>query len=130
MLARGVISLHITGTYLVSTAGFVFLLNLLGRRRHYAADNACRAYAHRGLLTGAVFMASDYTTSPITRRGQVVYGILLGFLTGLFRVFGTSAEGVSYAIIIGNTLVPLIERVTAPRPFGVPRRQKKGGAAQ
>lgn len=130
MLARGVISLHITGTYLVSTAGFVFLLNLLAGDGIMPLTTLAGHMLTGGLLTGAVFMASDYTTSPITRRGQVVYGILLGFLTGLFRVFGTSAEGVSYAIIIGNTLVPLIERVTAPRPFGVPRRQKKGGAAQ
>jgi electron transport complex protein RnfD/electron transport complex protein RnfC len=80
-----------------------------------------------GLLLGAVFMATDYVTSPITRGGQWVYAILLGFLTALFRVFGSSAEGVSYAIIIGNTLVPLIERVTMPRAFGSSR---KGGAVK
>ena len=56
--------------------------------------------------------------SPITKKGQYVYGVLLGILTGLFRLFGGSAEGVSYAIIIGNLLVPLIERVTLPKPFG------------
>ena len=63
-------------------------------------------------------MATDYVTSPITPRGKVVFGILLGLLTGVFRVFGASAEGVSYAIIICNLLVPLIERVTIPVPFG------------
>lgn len=63
-------------------------------------------------------MATDYVTSPITKRGQIVYGMLLGILTGLFRLFGGSAEGVSYAIIISNLLVPLIERVTLPKPFG------------
>ena len=63
-------------------------------------------------------MATDYVTSPITAKGQIVFGILLGILTGLFRFFGTSAEGVSYAIIIGNLLVPLIEKVTLPVPFG------------
>ena len=63
-------------------------------------------------------MATDYVTSPITKKGQYVYGVLLGILTGLFRLFGGSAEGVSYAIIIGNLLVPLIERVTLPKPFG------------
>ena len=56
--------------------------------------------------------------SPITPKGQYVYGIILGVLTGLFRLFGGSAEGVSYAIIISNLLVPLIERVTLPKPFG------------
>ena len=60
-------------------------------------------------MLGAWFMATDYVTSPITKKGQYVYGVLLGILTGLFRLFGGSAEGVSYAIIIGNLLVPLIE---------------------
>lgn len=69
-------------------------------------------------MLGAWFMATDYVTSPITKKGQIVYGILLGVLTGLFRLYGGSAEGVSYAIIIGNILVPLIEKVTLPKPFG------------
>ena len=69
-------------------------------------------------MLGAWFMAPDYVTSPITPKGQFVYGIILGVLTGLFRLFGGSAEGVSYAIIISNLLVPLIERVTLPKPFG------------
>ena len=63
-------------------------------------------------------MATDYVTSPITKSGQIVYGIVLGLLTGLFRLFGGSSEGVSYAIIISNLLVPLIEKVTLPKPFG------------
>ena len=71
-----------------------------------------------GIMLGAWFMATDYVTSPITKKGQIVYGILLGVLTGLFRLYGGSAEGVSYAIIIGNILVPLIEKVTLPKPFG------------
>mgnify|MGYP000269569591 len=63
-------------------------------------------------------MATDYVTSPITKTGQIVYGVCLGLLTGIFRLFGGSAEGVSYAIIISNLLVPLIEKITLPRPFG------------
>lgn len=63
-------------------------------------------------------MATDYVTAPITKSGQVIYGICLGIFTGLFRLFGGSAEGVSYAIIFSNLLVPLIERVTIPKPFG------------
>lgn len=63
-------------------------------------------------------MATDYVTTPITKSGQILYGILLGILTGLFRVMGASAEGVSYAIIFGNLLIPLIERVTVPTAFG------------
>ena len=71
-----------------------------------------------GLMLGAFFMATDYVTSPITPMGRIVFGVLLGLLTFLFRIYGGSAEGVSYAIIIGNLLVPLIERVTVPKSFG------------
>ena len=71
-----------------------------------------------GLMLGAFFMATDYVTSPITPKGQIIFGVLLGILTGIFRIFGASAEGVSYAIIICNLLVPLIEKVTIPVPFG------------
>ncbi len=63
-------------------------------------------------MLGAFFMATDYVTRPITKKGQYLYGVLLGILTGLFRVFGASAEGVSYAIILGNLLVPLIEKIS------------------
>jgi Na+-translocating ferredoxin:NAD+ oxidoreductase RnfD subunit len=71
-----------------------------------------------GLMLGAFFMATDYVTSPITPMGKIIFGVILGFLTFLFRIYGGSAEGVSYAIIIGNLLVPLIERVTVPKSFG------------
>ena len=71
-----------------------------------------------GIIFGAFFMATDYVTSPITPKGQILFGILLGVLTGLFRLFGGSAEGVSYAIIISNILVPLIEKITLPKAFG------------
>ena len=71
-----------------------------------------------GLMLGAWFMATDYVTTPITKRGQLVYGVILGCLTGLFRIFGASAEGVSYAIIFGNLLIPVIERLTVPTAFG------------
>lgn len=70
-------------------------------------------------MLGAFFMATDYVTRPITKNGQYVYGILLGILTGIFRIFGPSSEGVSYAIIIGNLLVPLIEKITLPTAFGM-----------
>lgn len=78
-----------------------------------------------GLIFGAFFMATDYVTTPITPKGQIVFAVILGLLTGIFRIFGPSAEGVSYAIIIGNLFVPLIERVTIPTPFGM----EKGGRA-
>ena len=63
-------------------------------------------------------MATDYVTSPVTPSGKIVFGIILGVVTGIFRVFGNSAEGVSFAIIFGNMLVPVIEKYTIPKPFG------------
>lgn len=71
-----------------------------------------------GLILGAFFMATDYVTSPVTPMGKIVFGVILGILTALFRLFGPSAEGVSYAIIFSNLLVPLIEKYTVPKPFG------------
>lgn len=69
-------------------------------------------------------MATDYVTRPVTEKGQYVFGIFLGIMTGIFRIYGPGAEGVSYAIIIGNLLVPLIEKMTRPIAFGYNR---KGG---
>ena len=69
-------------------------------------------------MLGSFFMATDYTTRPITKVGQYVYGVILGILTGIFRIFGASVEGVSYAIILSNLLVPIIEKMTIPKAFG------------
>ena len=74
-------------------------------------------------MLGAFFMATDYTTSPITNNGKLLYGLLLGLLTALFRVFGKAGESVSFVIIICNLLVPLIEKITLPRAFGERRRR-------
>lgn len=81
-------------------------------------------------MLGAFFMATDYVTSPITPSGKIIYGIILGILTGIFRLFGNSAEGVSFAIIFGNLLVPLIERFTVPRAFGIEKEKKDKEAAK
>ena len=63
-------------------------------------------------------MATDYTTSPLTVKGKVIYGIGCGLLTMLIRVFGSLPEGVSFSIVLMNILVPLIERISRPKPFG------------
>ena len=76
-------------------------------------------------MLGAWFMATDYVTSPITPRGQIVFGVLLGILTWIFRMIGTSTEGVSYAIIFCNLLVPMIERCTRPAAAGVTRQSRE-----
>ena len=75
-------------------------------------------------MLGAWFMATDYVTRPITKKGQYIYAVILGLLTGVFRIFGNSAEGVSYAIIFTNLLVPLIERVTVPVGFEEEAKKK------
>ncbi|MBP3609328.1 MAG: RnfABCDGE type electron transport complex subunit D [Lachnospiraceae bacterium] len=114
MVYRKVISLRIPVAYLLSFAVFLVLFGGKGFDPYYVACQLCTG----GLMLGAFFMATDYVTSPITKNGQIVFGILLGILTGIFRIYGNNAEGVSYAIIIANLLVPLIEKVTMPRPFG------------
>ena len=88
-----------------------------------------------GLMLGAVFMATDYVTSPVTRRGQTLYAIGCGVITVLIRYFGSYPEGVCYAILIMNTSVSLLDHLCRPRPFGAPRlrdrlagRQRKEGA--
>ena len=121
LLLLGIIDLRVPGTYIVS---FVIFLGLFGPKG-FDMNYISAHLAGGGLMLGAFFMATDYVTRPITIKGQYLYGILLGFLTFVFRVFGPGAEGVSYAIIIGNLLVPLIEKVTRPRAFGKKRGAKK-----
>ena len=114
LLLIGVIDLRIPGSYLVTFCLFLLLFGGHGADPAYLAAQLSGG----GLMLGAFFMATDYVTRPVTVKGQYLYGIFLGILTGIFRVFGASAEGVSYAIILGNLLVPLIERVTVPTAFG------------
>ena len=117
LIVKKVISVRIPLTYILSTALFIFVINIAGGN-DVSLNYMLGQVLSGGLLVGAFFMATDYVTSPITPWGQIVYGIVLGLLTALFRVLGSSAEGVSYAIIIGNLLVPIIEKITIPKPFG------------
>ena len=114
LIAKKIISWRIPVCYIVTLGLFVLLFGGHGFDMTYLAEQLCGG----GLMLGAFFMATDYVTSPITPKGQIVFGILLGILTGIFRLFGGSAEGVSYAIILSNLLVPLIEKVTPPTAFG------------
>ncbi len=114
LLLTGIIDLRIPGSYIVS---FVLFVGIFGKHGFDPAYLAAHV-AGGGLMLGAFFMATDYVTRPITKKGQYIYGIFLGMLTGIFRLFGPSAEGVSYAIVIGNLLVPLIEKATLPKAFG------------
>ncbi|MCM1187841.1 MAG: RnfABCDGE type electron transport complex subunit D [bacterium] len=114
LILLGVIDLRIPGSYLAS---FVLFAVLFGGRGFDPAWLSAQL-AGGGLMLGAFFMATDYVTRPITVKGQYLYGVFLGIMTGIFRIFGPGAEGVSYAILLGNLLVPLIERVTKPVAFG------------
>ena len=78
-----------------------------------------------GLFLGAIFMATDYTTSPLTNKGKFIYAIGCGLLTTLIRCFGSLPEGVSFSIIIMNILVPHIEKLTTPKAFGVGKEAAK-----
>lgn len=114
LILLGVIDLRIPGSYILS---FVLFVGIFGGRGFDPAYLSAQL-AGGGLMLGAFFMATDYVTRPITLKGQYIFGIFLGVMTGIFRVFGASAEGVSYAIILGNLIVPLIEKFTKPTPFG------------
>ena len=124
LMIKKVISPRIPLIYILSSALFIFIFQ--------SATSGVPTWQFMlgqlltgGLMAGAFFMATDYTTSPVTKWGQVVYAVLIGFLTAVFRILGSSAEGVSYAIIISNLLVPIIEKITVPRPFGVKKKDKK-----
>ena len=114
LILVGVIDILIPGSYIVSFVLFLVLFSGKGFNTTYIAAHLSGG----GLMLGAFFMATDYVTRPITKAGQLIYGIFLGVLTGIFRLFGPSAEGVSFAIIIGNLIVPLIDMITKPRFFG------------
>ena len=114
LMLIGIINIKIPGSYILTFVIFVGIFGGHGFDPYYLSAQL----AGGGLMLGAFFMATDYVTRPVTRAGQVVFGIILGLLTGIFRIFGASSEGVSYAIIIGNLLVPLITKYTSPKPFG------------
>ena len=121
LLYKGVISLRIPAAYL----GTVAVLTLVFAK----GDNAVLWMLYNllggGVVLGALFMATDYATSPVTPKGQIIYGIGCGVLTVIFRYFGLFPEGVTYAILLMNACAWAIDRYMAPRRFGT----KKGEAA-
>jgi len=109
LLIRKVISPIIPVTYVATTA----LLSWA-----FGCELPVHAALSGGLLLGAVFMATDYTTSPYTKTGRLVYGVGCGILTALIRSFASSAEGVSYAILLMNLVLPYVNDLTRRKPFG------------
>lgn len=115
LVVRKVISLRIPAAYILT---FALLIFLFAPGHQFDAEYMLMELCGGGLMLGAFFMATDYVTSPITPNGKLVFGVILGILTFIFRMYGGSAEGVSYAIIFSNLLVPLIEKYTVPKSFG------------
>ena len=124
LVVTRVISLRIPLAYLLTVAVITFLFPLGGCAR---VDWMLCQLLSGGLLLGAIFMATDYTTSPITRGGQIAFGIGCGLLTVALRYFGSYVEGVSYAILIMNCCVGFFDKLGIPRRFGLGKKAKKGG---
>lgn len=107
LLLTGVISWHIPVAMVGSASLFAWAIG----------EPVAITVLSGGLLFGAVFMATDYVTSPMTHTGMLIYGVLIGLITIIIRVWGAYPEGVSFAILLGNALTPLINRFVKPRRF-------------
>jgi electron transport complex protein RnfD len=123
LLARKVLTLRIPLAYIGTVAVLTFLFPMGNDRLPWMAAQLFGG----GLMLGAVFMATDYVTSPVTKLGQVVFGIGCGVLTVLIRYFGGYNEGVSYAILVMNCCVVLLDRIGRPKKFGAPKKEGKKG---
>jgi len=116
LIAKKIIRWRIPATYIITVFALSFLLGDF---------NLTSSFAHvlgGGLIIGAFYMATDYTTSPVTPRGQLIMGIGCGIMTVLIRQYSNSAEGVSFSILLMNVCVPLIDRFTRPKVFGEVKR--------
>ncbi|MDA3853330.1 MAG: RnfABCDGE type electron transport complex subunit D [Bacteroidales bacterium] len=114
LLYKKIITWHIPVITIGTVAVFSAILHYAG----VATPSPAVHLLSGGLLLGAIFMATDYVTSPMTNKGMIIFGIGIGFLTVIIRVFGAYPEGVSFAILIMNALVPLIDRWSKPKRFG------------
>ena len=121
LLYKGVISFRIPAAYL----GTVAVLTLIFSKGDHAVLWMLYSLLGGGVVLGALFMATDYATSPVTPKGQIIYGVGCGVFTVIFRYFGLFPEGVTYAILLMNGCAWAIDRYSAPRRFGT----KKGDVA-
>lgn len=124
LIVRGVIKPVIPLCYIGTVA--VFMLAVSSGNLRFTAYELMSG----GLVLGAFFMATDYTTSPVTKWGKVIFGIGCGIITCVIRLYGSMNEGVSYAILLMNIASPLIEKITSPRPFGVEKNKKEKKAKE
>ena len=118
LVIRKVISLRIPAVYILTTAILLMVFNK-------SIDGIIEQLLSGGLMLGAFFMATDYTTSPVTKKGEIIFAFGCGLITSLIRVFGGYPEGVSYSILLMNLLVPLIDSKTMPKVFGVASKGAK-----
>jgi electron transport complex protein RnfD len=121
LLVRKIINWRIPVIYI----GTVFILSLLIGNNAFDINYATYQILSGGLMIGAIFMATDYSSSPMTKKGQVIMGLGCGILTAVIRLYGNYPEGVSFAIIIMNLFVPLIDRFTIPKAFGEVAKNEK-----
>lgn len=119
LIMMGIMDFRVSGMYLFSFAAFMAVFGGHGLSSYYLTAQLSGG----GFMLALWFIAPAYSSMPITKGGRLVYGTVLGILTGFFRLFGTSAENLCYAILIANLLVPLIEKITIRRPFGVEKGQ-------
>jgi len=119
LLIKGYISWHIPVSYIATVGLFTFVF---GGARLFAGDWLFHILSG-GLVLGAFFMATDYVTSPLTLKGHLIFGIGCGILTGVIRIWGGYPEGVSYAILMMNAAVPLIDQFTRPRVYGTAEKK-------
>lgn len=122
LLVRKVITINIPAAYILTVAVLTFLFPMGGQPR---LEWMLSQVLSGGLMLGAIFMATDYATSPVTPKGQVIFGVGCGLLTVFIRYFGGLPEGVSYSIMIMNALVWAIDAYTHPRKFGYPAKAAK-----
>ena len=111
----GVMDFRVTGMYLFTFAAFMAVFGGYGLSSYYLTAHL----AGGGFMLALWYIAPDYSTIPITKGGRWLYGIVLGVLTGIFRLFGPNAENICFAILLANLCVPLLEKITIRRPFGV-----------
>lgn len=123
LLARRVITYQIPVAYLLTVAVVTLLFPAGGG--FFSPTFMLRELFSGGLMLGAIFMATDYVTSPVTSRGRLIFGVGCGLLTVFFRYFGSYPEGVSFAILVMNCLVYYLDKLTLPRVFGGVRHAKK-----
>lgn len=119
LILMGIMDFRVAGMYLFSFAAFMAVLGGHGLSSYYLTAHL----AGGGFMLTLWFISPAYSSLPITKGGRWLYGIVLGVLTGFFRLFGPGAENICYAILIANLFVPLLEKITIRRPFGVEKGQ-------